>query len=575
LHTFPSGIVEVQSDYTDEADPKNQVTLKGNGISVVATREQFDYSSNKKERLFILTASHVAGGENLKAFSIDEQGVRHPMQIVYKFADSGADVEVLEVEAADPSFKALAKIGTADPKQDRLSGWASGNAYCKLVLNDEYQTKEYRPWTVYSWLKGKQETLSVGSKPIFSEDTDEWKLAAQVIPGMSGSPLIGFEPKGDLYDQRSWRHKGEAFRELNIIRGMVTRVARDFAVSYAVDGDYLAGLIVEGVSKTSKEFDSVWEIEDQWRFRDGITYRHSKLVSEIASHSAISGAIESGGVGGGISHDGGGGGDTSVESSEDIFNRLKVDPGLSVSVDGEAKKMLGIRVSYSGVNLYDCETHPFFPCDFPYYLSYETFKRFEPEISSKDPIGTLSDARQNIGFVSWIPLGEELYPLLLKRLNKNSVPANGVVVKSTNQNAKLILRHDDVSFQIPINGGDRLEFSLNHLGALEDTAPDNAAAKRFLPVITVRSNKGIRYAVDLRDLYLMDLELTYSDKWQNGNGPFYGNLDLSNIATRYYRGPNMELMDLYGAPSISIQKTGDEKSYHRITFTWDQVPNPF
>lgn len=445
LFALPSfaTVVKVTSVYSDLSNPQRELKVSGSGLIVKSGQRQF-----------VFTASHVSQGQNTEV-TLNGQ----TLKIVGRVVHGNNDLELLEVQGAPASeIKAEYNGGQISYDASTLTRrrWIDHHDFVALQdwINDPHLDVD----NAYARTRG----------PVFAMDIFSALLNADTIiqPGTSGAPLITVVPKASAeaqlpYDVRegfTGAAAGQSF-----VRGLAIRRDRFFAHSSFVPVGRMRALL-QNFLEGKPEPKTI----TQWQANGPILFRKGEVYQETSSYSSATAGGTITDVGNGVSMDGG----DLASLGEDTPNEFLEKVSSFPTSGGEPVMFWLLAMRHPRTNFlinfwswFDMELFPLFSRGGDLFAS---FVRESP---------TLNLARQLAPRFGLRGDFEVTNPAYLK------VDASGVLVK------------------IPLDRGDILEFKMNLAGIY---CPKANCFERFRPVLEVKSQGGVPYIVDLRELFFVD-----------------------------------------------------------------------
>lgn len=438
-------LVTITSQYTDIYNQARKSVIQGSGFLV-----------SHNNRVFVITASHVSQGEDLKI----TQGAQS-LTSIGRLYDGAGDLEIIEVQNTfKTSLVASGSLITWNPEQSiPRAKWIDSHNF--TLLNN---------WVVDPFLQIDNEFQKKRASELYC-DLYCFLLHAETLmqPGSSGSPVITYVPTAqgpvalNPYDQRERVQFGEQGQFK--VRGLVIRRERFFSNSSFIPAWRIITLLSNYIngSRTPTQLDTAWKLAGPTLIRQS-----PNSFSESAATGTSSGN--------GVSMDGGNGGTLNEDNPREILNQISAFP-----TTGNKEIFMWMMMM----------RHPITSqlMSYPVWFDpeqYNQLKRFTFALTPEDPSNVLS--------------------VLLPRLGKNGADN---FADQTGQ-AKLTTKNSELFVEFSLNN-DVVKFKLNSKGYL----CESTCIERFDPVIEVQSEKKQTYIVDLRDLFFVNLSKTRSDLFKD------------------------------------------------------------
>lgn len=502
-----SGLYKVCSDYFDHGT-FSSVSVCGTGIHIVVQERKGAPSPEPRYeyRHFILTAAHVSQGTGLRVHL--KSGVKPVLaKIIDRRADNIKDVEWIQIQnpsAQDPSLvqtsKYLGEVASfgfkratddriyAYPEQIATWSHAAPTVSDKLAPSEnmlQVSLKQYVP--IPSWSKNSCSLkpipygshfydsifYSMGSRERVSLEDYSGYLSsrARIVPGMSGSPLLG---------ETFWGYE---------IQG----IASEYDVQFMLSTFTGSANILSVLNSFQTETDQILG-QARWRFHHSLTYLDYGNATLEISPRAGNGETNPGGNGetnrgGNGETQLGGNGETSrgnstcssaSESQDDYLRKFEIHPGLTwkglskvvaFSLDGEL-----IYANRAALDL----------------ISHRSLENTVIPITSKSGIGHKFPQRcgsllNGLENKDEFELESYEYPFGSRASGKMEMGP-----------AKLAYDNGVIRIQVQFFSAakDELNFELNEDGALV-----GSESEEFQPRVFVKGASGKTYIIDLRQFY--------------------------------------------------------------------------
>lgn len=467
---------QLRSTYLDETR-KQDVTIGGVG-TVVQIGDEY----------FVLTSSHVSQGSKDLEFSI--AGKKVPLTDD-RLANLISDIELIRIDHT--KISGIQPLAVWDQKSERFIVRDSFNS---KSLGPEIQVAKSHSMYFPSWLdpkaapaswKLKQQTAPSGVTDLnAAKDAGVLSMNAlgtsyvgdvSIIPGMSGSPLFGWEimegPDGKKHAKR-------------VIRGIAKTFLRDYERSQYTSDAEIANLVkLYATGKRNKVRDGRWRISNCLSFREieGSIVEVSLTKGQAGGKASPAGGGTGGDGGGGTGGDGGEG-CPKPQSSQAAFKQYPIEPGMQ----WEHKKNVVVVQPLWKKHLY--ETPPLIVANME---ALEFTERYS-ELFEMHPIP-----------FEKVPIGSYIYHKLLTSPKTAELgdPFSCVITFSSNQNGFEVQVRVPTKKVLFVQRHDTLKFKIDPLGRVN-------GANEFLPVVDIKGNSGQTYKIDLTGLFAVDLGLMIS-----------------------------------------------------------------
>jgi hypothetical protein len=465
--------------------------------------------SGKLIKTLILTASHVSQGSGLII-----NGDSPHLPLLGRLADNRHDLEVLETSTGALSSKAQwlsldrrIIIDAETVKRWRASGMILNQE--EPALGDQGAFVLTPPWSSPGSIQASdsenQVSIVFGHDPDAFERlvhlpiTNEYFGRGKISPGMSGSPLV----------QKSLDHDG---RGVWVLRGVASRLSRDFTGSWFVSDKTVADLVESYLSGKRGRVDST-----QWKLWKDVTYRDYgdgtletvPLRDNAGSQGRGDGGNQGRGDGGNQGRGDGGnqgrgdggnqgrgdGGDKSSPIRETldpgmIYRNqpvigLEIRYGLAVYADPEALDL---------IELLHIASNEIKPISKSTDFSELLVKKLLSSAAFTSP--DQSDALKAIA---------EHRPFSVESMMLNDALDLELASKSMPQ---MSLEKDGsmrFRFNGPMPAKERIDFTLTAHGSLASPSGAQSTSTAFQPIIEVKGSLGGVYLIDLRRLFFVDL----------------------------------------------------------------------
>lgn len=458
-------LVTVISTYTDVITKKETI-IRGTGFLVKSA-----------DRLFVITASHVSQGQNLKI--LQTQG---EIQVISRYYPRKSDIEIIEVNAKN--------ISTHFEHSSDGIVWNTDKKFSfRQIDSQSFVLKN--AWVKDDNLQADNDYVTRNPKTM-NLDNYGYTLSSESLiqPGYSGAPLISkiaepfFDTSGMLsFDLREGFNL-KALSGKYFVRGLAIKRDRFFANSTFISSRIIQSTIKDFLNKTPIKDTDI----NTWMLNSGVLIRK---VDYDTFEAAALGSV----VGNGVSADGG--------------NGVSADGGNGVSVDGS--DLLGLA-SDSPIEILKKIT--------PFPVGPNQREQMFWIMMTRSHAGELYSANawfdaETYQYINRFIMGtkpekEDFVQLFYQRVFNLDTKKP---IVSLDQNSKIIFGADDV--QVQVGGKTPFQFSIRRDGKICHSAPAQCTTK-FSPLVEILANDQQTWLiVDLKLLMFYDVATPLKNQFRD------------------------------------------------------------